>query len=128
MRKAVDIESGFGVRLECPLDEFNAARHVANDSAPSTKAPPTPERLEEFFAFLKDRVATARKFAPAARDYALFRTLYHGGLRAEEAASLELWICTSVGARSGSYMSASAREPRHRVHGPGGFPCWTVWT
>jgi integrase/recombinase XerD len=89
-RKAVDIEPGFGVRLQCPLDEFNAARHVGNDSAPSTKAPPTPERLEDFFAFLKERVATARKFAPAARDYALFRTLYHAGLRAEEAASVEL--------------------------------------
>ena len=46
--------------------------------------------MEEFFAFLRDRVATARKFAPAGRDYALFRTLYHAGLRADEAASLEL--------------------------------------
>ena len=89
-RKAVEIESAFGVRLQCPLDEFNAARHVGNDSAPSTKAPPTTERMEDFFAFLRDRVATARKFGPAARDYALFRTLYHAGLRADEAASLEM--------------------------------------
>ena len=88
-RKAVEIEAAFGVRLQSPLDEFNAARHVANDS-PSTMAPPSPERLEEFFGFLRDRIATARKFAPAGRDYALFRTLYHAGLRAEEAASLEL--------------------------------------
>lgn len=88
-RKAVEIEASFGVQLENPLDEFNAARHVANDS-PSTKAPPSPERLEEFFGFLRDRIATARKFGPAGRDYALFRTLYHAGLRAEEAASLEL--------------------------------------
>jgi len=88
-RKASEIEASFGVRLESPLDEFNAARHVANDS-PSTKAPPSEERLNEFFSFLRDRIATARKFAPAGRDYALFRTLYHAGLRAEEAASLEL--------------------------------------
>ena len=45
--------------------------------------------MEEFFDFLKDRVATARKYAAAGRDYALFRTLYLAGLRAEEAASLD---------------------------------------
>ncbi len=43
----------------------------------------------EFFDFLKARIATARKYGPAARDYALFRTLYHAGLRADEAAQLE---------------------------------------
>src|SRR6266566_5803309 len=47
-------------------------------------------RLAEFFEFLRGRVATARKFGSAGRDYALYRTLYHAGLRAEEAASLEL--------------------------------------
>ncbi len=89
VRKAAEIEATFGVVLDDPVDEFNASRHVGNDS-PSTKAPPTPERMEEFFGFLRDRIATARKFGPAGRDYALFRTLYHAGLRADEAASLEL--------------------------------------
>ena len=56
----------------------------------SATAPPSPERLAEFFEFLRGRVATARKFGSAGRDYALYRTLYHAGLRAEEAASLEL--------------------------------------
>jgi integrase/recombinase XerD len=88
-RKAAQIEVSFGVQIADPLDEFNAARHVGNDS-PSTRPPPTPERMELFFEFLRDRVASARKFAPAGRDYALFRTLYHAGLRADEAASLEL--------------------------------------
>ena len=88
-RKAAEIEATFGVQLADPLDEFNAARHVGNDS-PSTRPPPTPERMEAFFDFLRERVATARKFTTAGRDYALFRTLYHGGLRADEAASLEL--------------------------------------
>ena len=88
-RKAAEIEAAFGVRLESPLDEFNAARHVACEPA-SAKAPPSPERLGEFFEFLRGRVATARKFGSAGRDYALYRTLYHAGLRAEEAASLEL--------------------------------------
>lgn len=87
-RKAAEIEAAFGVRLVDPVDEFNAARHVGADS-PSAKPPPSPLRMEEFFDFLKDRVATARKYVAAGRDYALFRTLYLAGLRAEEAASLD---------------------------------------
>jgi len=71
-----------------PVDEFNAARHVGDDS-PAELPPPAPERVGEFFEFLKTRIATARKYAPAARDYALFRTLYHAGLRSEEAALLD---------------------------------------
>lgn len=89
IRKAGEIEAAFGVRLICPVDEFNAARHVGDDS-PQTLAPPTPERVAEFFEFLKGRIATARKYAPAARDYAMFRTLYHAGLRSEEASMLDV--------------------------------------
>jgi integrase/recombinase XerD len=87
-RKAAEIEALFGVRLVCPVDEFNASRHVGDDS-PALLPPPTPERVTEFFDFLKARIGTARKYAPAARDYALFRTLYHAGLRSEEAALLD---------------------------------------
>jgi integrase/recombinase XerD len=87
-RKAAEIETCFGVRLVCPVDEFNASRHVGDDS-PALLAPPTPERVEAFFDFLKTRIAGARKYGPAARDYALFRTLYHAGLRSDEAAQLE---------------------------------------
>ncbi|MFJ6892371.1 tyrosine-type recombinase/integrase [Streptomyces hokutonensis] len=88
VRKAVEIEAGFGVRLVCPVDEFNASRHVGDDS-PAQLPPPTPERVAEFFDFLKARIATARKYGPAARDYAMFRTLYHAGLRSEEASLLD---------------------------------------
>lgn len=87
-RKSSEIEAAFGVRLVNPIDEFNAARHVGADS-PSTNAPPSPERMEEFFDFLKGRVAGARKYTAAGRDYALFRTLYLAGLRAEESASMD---------------------------------------
>ena len=88
VRKAAEIEAAFGVRLACPLDEFNTARHVGDDS-PSADAPPTPERVAAFFEYLKGRIATARKYGPAARDYALFRILYHAGLRAEEVVMLD---------------------------------------
>lgn len=88
VRKAAEIEASFGVRLACPLDEFNAARHVGDDS-PATNPPPQQERVAAFFEFLKMRIATARKYGPAARDYALFRILYHAGLRAEEVVMLD---------------------------------------
>ena len=88
VRKANEIESVFGVRLVDPIDDFNAARHV-DSSSPSAIAPPSDERMEEFFDFLEERIAGARKYAVAGRDYALFRTLYLAGLRAEETASLD---------------------------------------
>ena len=81
-------EAYFGVRLADPVDEFNAARHVGADS-PQSRPPPTPDRLAGFFGFLRERVGTARVFASAARDYALYRTLYHAGLRSEEAVTLD---------------------------------------
>jgi site-specific recombinase XerD len=87
-RKAAEIEAVFGVRLADPVDEFNAARHVGADS-PSVSPPPCPQRMEGFFDFLKERIASARKYGAAGRDYALFRTLYLAGLRAEEAAMLD---------------------------------------
>jgi site-specific recombinase XerD/DNA-binding Xre family transcriptional regulator len=87
-RKAAEIEAVFGIRIQCPVDEFNASRHVGDDS-PARLPPPSPARLEGFFAFLRGRIATARKYGPAARDYALFRTLYHAGLRADEASMLD---------------------------------------
>ena len=88
VRKSVEIDALFGIRLTSPVDEFNASRHVGDDS-PDSMLPPTPERVAGFFEFLKTRIATARKHAPAARDYALFRTLYHAGLRADETAMLD---------------------------------------
>ena len=44
-RKAAEIEAAFGVRLVCPVDEFNASRHVGDDS-PAQLPPPSPERVE----------------------------------------------------------------------------------
>lgn len=54
-RKAAEIEAAFGVRLCCPVDEFNAARHVGEEAGAAV-APPTPERVTEFFGFCKHRI------------------------------------------------------------------------
>lgn len=53
-------------------------------TTPRPSCRPDPGAGLEFLDFLKARIATARKYAPAARDYAMFRTLYHAGLRSEE--------------------------------------------
>jgi integrase/recombinase XerD len=59
-RKSAEIEAAFGVvRLVCPVDEFNASRHVGDDSP--QEPPPTSERLAGFFEFLKARIGTARR-------------------------------------------------------------------
>ena len=54
-RKAVEIDALFGVRLVCPVDEFNASRHVGDDS-PAVLPPgarPGPPRI--WFSFLAVR-------------------------------------------------------------------------
>jgi integrase/recombinase XerD len=88
-RHAADIAARFGVRLASPIDRFQAGRHVA-DPAVIARTPPTPLRMEHFFAFVRDRMQVARKWVPWARDYALFRLLYHCGLRSSEATALEV--------------------------------------
>jgi integrase/recombinase XerD len=118
-RKAAEIQAWFGVRLADPVDEFNAARHVGNDS-PGVAPPPTPERMDAFFGFLRERLATCRKFAPAARDYALVRTLYHAGLRAEEAVSLEV---TDVHFTRGPFGKLHVRYGKAAM-GSGPRPRW----
>ena len=126
-RKAADIEAAFGVKLVCPVDEFNASRHVGDDS-PAELPPPPPERVSEFFEFLKTRIATARKYAPAARDYALFRTLYHAGLRSEEAALLDR---PDVHFGRGPFGKLHVRFGKGRTppgRGRGGCRCWMAWT
>jgi integrase len=87
-RKAAEIEAAFGVKLVCPVDEFNASRHLGDDF-PAELPPPSPERVAEFLRVPEDPHRRGRKYAPAARDYALFRTLYHAGLRSQEAALLD---------------------------------------
>lgn len=51
---------------------------------------PSREELRGFFAWLRQRIETARKPLPLARDYALYRLLYHSGLRANELAHLRV--------------------------------------
>jgi integrase/recombinase XerD len=124
-RKAVEIEALFGCRLQDPLDRFNSARHVSSER-PGLVPPPTVERVDAFFEFLRERLESARKRAPAARDYALFRTLYHAGLRAQEGAALEIRDVHSTAGHSGSCTSGWGRAHAGRAPGRGGCRCSTA--
>ncbi len=73
-----------------------------------------------FFEFLKGRIATARKYAPAARDYALFRTLYHAGLRSEEVVMLD---CSDVHFGRGTFGKLHVRFGKG-AKGSGPRPRW----
>ncbi|MFJ5270803.1 lamin tail domain-containing protein [Streptomyces sp. NPDC088358] len=53
-RKAVEIEAEFGARLVCPVGEFNASRHVGDDS-PALLSPPILEQVTEFFDLMPVR-------------------------------------------------------------------------
>lgn len=138
VRKAAEIEAVFGVRLACPVDEFNAARHVSDDS-PAAEAPPTPERVAAFFEFLKGRIASARKYAPAARDYALFRTLYHAcaaliastSAAGSTPASMAVWNRRSRASASARRFLIASRPFCARL-GPSGeatspVTVWSCW-
>jgi integrase/recombinase XerD len=126
VRKAAEIEAAFGVRLACPLDEFNAARHVSDDS-PAGQAPPTPERVGAFFEFLKARIATARKYAPVARDYAVFRTLYHAAQSPWLPFRTARAACRTCHARSAHPNGRASPLPPTAIRRPRGCPCWTGW-
>ena len=86
-RFAVEIGHRFGVMIIDPVDAFNRPVNVGV-GAGASRPPPSVERLDEFFGFMRDQIATARKYYTASRDYTIFRVLYHTGLRSDEAARL----------------------------------------
>ena len=114
------------MRLACPLDEFNAARHV-NDDAPSADAPPTPERVAAFFESSRrgsrPRASTAR---PLGTTRCSARCITPGSDRKRSSCSTAL-TCTSGAARSANCMCGSGKAPRDPGHDPGGCRCWTGW-
>ena len=88
VRKAAEIEAAFGVRLVCPVDEFNASRHVSDDS-PAGLPPPSPERVSEFFEFLRPGSPRPASTRPRPGITRCSARLYHAGLRSDEAALLD---------------------------------------
>ncbi|HQU46444.1 MAG TPA: hypothetical protein PK867_26795, partial [Pirellulales bacterium] len=86
-RHKIDLHNMTGRVVECPLDEINRPRASVD---PQLRIPPTADEVEQLFAGWREELVTCRKFAPAARNYAVARLAADVGLRINEARMLDL--------------------------------------
>jgi site-specific recombinase XerD len=77
----------YGREVVQPVSPWVALVYATHEAS-NQRYLPTKEELRGFFAWLRQRVETSRKPLPLARDYAMYRLLYHTGLRANEMANL----------------------------------------
>lgn len=83
---------------------------------PQLRIPPTEAEIEKLFAGWRDELATCRKFAPAARSYAVTRLAADVGLRINEARMLDL---DDVRWELGRFGKLNVRHGKgSRRHGP----------
>jgi integrase len=87
LRHKIDLHNMTGRVVECPLDEINRPRASVD---PRLRIPPTADEVEQLFAGWREELVTCRKFAPAARNYAVARLAADVGLRINEARMLDL--------------------------------------
>jgi integrase/recombinase XerD len=87
LRHKVELHNLTGRVVECPLDEINRPRMSAD---PQLRIPPAAGEVEQLFAGWREELATCRKFAPAARNYAAARLEADVGLRVNEVRMLDL--------------------------------------
>lgn len=86
------VDHKYSVRLQQPVDRWYMPVHVTDDVAckRTTRALPTKDELRSFFAFLRGRIDASHKGIPVARDYAMFRFLYHTGMRENEVSMVDV--------------------------------------
>lgn len=87
LRHKVELHNLTGRMIECPLDEINRPRGSVDAQL---RVPPTVAEVEQLFAGWREELVTCRKFAPAARNYAVARLTADVGLRINEARMLDL--------------------------------------
>ena len=87
LRHKIELHNLTGRVIECPLDEMNRPRSSVD---PQLRIPPAEAEIEQLFAGWRGELATCRKFAPAARNYAAARLAADVGLRINEARMLDL--------------------------------------
>jgi site-specific recombinase XerD len=87
VRHKVELHNLTGHVVECPLDEINRPRASVD---PRLRIPPTETEIEQLFAGWRVELASCRKFAPAARNYAVARLAADVGLRINEIRMLDL--------------------------------------
>jgi len=87
LRYKIELHNLTGSVIECPLNEMNRPRASVD---PQLRIPPAEAEVEQLFAGWREELATCRKFAPAARNYAAARLAADVGLRINEARMLDL--------------------------------------
>jgi site-specific recombinase XerD len=87
LRHSVEIHAMTGIVVQCPLDEVNQPR---GSKDARLRIPPDSREVAELFAGWSQELATCRKFAPSARNYAAARLMAEVGLRVNEARCLDL--------------------------------------
>ena len=87
LRHKIELHNLTGRVIECPLDEMNRPRASAG---PQLRVPPAEAEVGQLFAGWREELASCRKFAPAARNYAVARLAADVGLRVNEARMLDL--------------------------------------
>jgi integrase len=87
LRHKAEIYALTGEVVQCPVDEMNRPR---GGWAANIRIPPTDAELAKFFDDWKDYLGTARKYLPAARNYAAARLWAGVGLRIGETVRLDL--------------------------------------
>lgn len=87
LRHKVELHAMTGRVVECPLDELNRPRGNKNARL---RIPPLEGEIRALFTGWAGSLATCRKFAPTARNYAAARLMSDVGLRINEARNLDL--------------------------------------
>lgn len=87
LRHKVEIHNLSGRVLECPIDELNRPRGAGEAML---RIPPSTAEIDRLFAGWREELASCRKFAPTARNYAAARLMAEVGLRVNEACRLDL--------------------------------------
>ncbi len=87
LRYKVELHQLTGRVIECPIDDMN---RPCSSIEPRLRIPPTEAEIETFFAGWRDELASCRKFATTARNYAAARLASDVGLRINEIRMLDL--------------------------------------
>lgn len=87
LRHKVGLHAMTGRVAECPIDEMNRPR---DSKDAKLRIPPLEAEIRTLFTGWAQELATCRKFAPAARNYAAARLMADVGLRINEVRHLDL--------------------------------------
>jgi site-specific recombinase XerD len=87
LRHKVEIHALTGRVAQCPIDEMNRPR---GHTGAALRIPPSQDQVDRLFTGWRGELATCRKFAPAARNYAAARLMAGVGVRVNETRRLDL--------------------------------------